>query len=204
VFYLDNDLAAGMAGAIQTASQKGPNDLMLKNLDGATDVKILRLQYSPSTPSVLRSTYLQKITANAGIPSSAFSIHEVTIPGAITDAQNATEAWLTAHPASAYPHLVIWTAWSDAAVGALAALSADNRSVPIYTWDLTKQVVSPIKQGKVVATALADPKGLAKQLVGMIDGYMKNGKREGLDAPAVVLTKSNIDAYLKANPGAAQ
>jgi ABC-type sugar transport system substrate-binding protein len=203
VFYLDSSLSSGMAGAISTASPKPVNDLMVAAVKKLTDPQILVLQYSPATPSQLRSTYMRDQLKKAGVPDSAFTVHEVQIPGQVVDSQNATQAWLAKHPdASDDANLVIWTSFSDAAVGALAALG--DRKIPIYTWDLTKQSVKPLEDGTFVATSLADPKGLAKQLVTMISDKLAGGKAQGLDAPAVVLTKDNIDSYLKANPDAAQ
>jgi ribose transport system substrate-binding protein len=204
VFYIDSFLAAGMAGAISTATPSGVNDRFIKDQADKKNLRVLFIQYSANSGSLARTNDLLKKMKKAGIdPDKVVQQHEVKVPGQVQDSTAATAAWLNAHPASAGETLVIWTVFTDAAVGALAALKQAGRQVPIYTWDLTQPSVAPLQSGEFVVTSLADTAGIGKQMVGMIKDYLGGDtKPKQLMAPAILLDKSTVDAYIKDHPDA--
>jgi ABC-type sugar transport system substrate-binding protein len=203
VFYLAGTLTEGMAGAISTAVPGPINEAMVDAVKDLDNLKILAMTLQPGAPCRVREADLDDQAAAAGI-TDAIEKHEVVVPGQVTDAQNATAAWLAAHPAGNGENLVIWACFADPAVGAYAALQQAGRTdVHIYTWDLTKPSVEPIQQGVIAATLAIDSKGEGGQLVTMIKSFLAGKAPYEEDAKSTVITKDNIDQYLKDNPNAA-
>lgn len=203
VFFLaSSGLAKGVAGAISVSAQQPVNDAFAKYLATLKNPRILSLQYAAGAPCLLRADYFNSVIAKAGIPKSSVQVNQVQVPGQVTDAKNATTAWLNAHPSANSKNLVIWTCFSDPALGANAALDQANRHVPIFTWDVTPQLVNLVRSGTVYATGINDPAGMGSELVAMIKAYRANHKSKVQPAPFVVLNKKNINAYLSAHPGA--
>jgi ribose transport system substrate-binding protein len=199
VFFLAGAFDTGMAGAISTAVPAPINDVFVKEAAGKPNLQILALQYSPGSPCLLRQQDMDKKLKAAGVDLKVVQRHEVKIPGQVTDAQAAATAWLNAHPKSSGESLYIWSCFSDAAIGALAALNQADRQVPIYTWDLTKQVVAPLKSGQIKATAISDADKMGGQLIDMIKAVKDGGAPRGEDADALVLDSTNIDDYVAKN-----
>lgn len=203
VFFLASaELKDGMAGAISVSAEKPVNDEFAKYLANLKNPRILSLQYAAGAPCLLRANYFDKVIKEAGIPRSDIQVNQVEVPGQVTDAQNATTAWLNAHPASDGQDLVIWTCFSDPALGANAALKQANRQVPIFTWDVTPQLVNLVKSGAIHTTGINDPAGMGSKLVDMIKSYLSGKKATVEPAPFVILDKANINSYLSSHPGA--
>jgi len=202
VFYLASSLETGMAGAIGTSVPGPINEAMISAVKDLPNLRILAMTLQPGAPCRAREADLDDQLEAAGL-SDKIDKHEVVVPGQVTDAQAATTAWLSAHPESAGEDLVIWSCFADPAVGAYAALQQAGRDVPIYTWDLTKPAVDPIKSGAFAAVLAIDAAGEGVQLVGLIKDFLAGGEPQSLDAASTVLTKDNIDQYLADNPNAA-
>ena len=200
VFFIASVLSPGMAGDISTSIPGPVNQLFVTYVKTLKNPKILSLQYSPGAPCLARQKEeFVELTA-AGISLNTVQSHEVKIPGQVVDSQAATTAWLNAHPTSAGQDLVIWSCFSDASLGAIAALNQANRTVPNYTWDLTKQIVPLLKSGSIKATSISDAPKLGDQLVSMINAYRGGDKTpKSVDATALVLDATSIDAYTAAN-----
>jgi ABC-type sugar transport system substrate-binding protein len=201
VFFIAGVLAPGMAGAISTSIPTQINQIFVTYVKTLKNPKILSLQYSPGAPCLARQKdEFAQLTA-AGVALSNVQSHEVKIPGQVVDSQAAAQAWLNAHPQSAGEDLVVWSCFSDAGLGANAAMKQAGRTVPIYTWDLTKQIVPLLKSGEIKATSISDAPKLGDQLVKMIKDYQGGNKTpQAVDATALVLDASSIDAYVAANP----
>jgi len=201
VFGLASALAPGMAGNIDTAIAGPINQKMVDYVKTLANPRILSLQFSPGPPCLARQQEEFKELQAAGISLNNVQSHEVKIPGQVEDSQATTAAWLAAHPKSANQDLVIWGCFSDTALGALAALNQSGRSAPIYTWDLTSQLVPLLKNGTVKATSISDADKMGQQLAAMIKAYRGgNTTAQNVEADALVLDASNIDAYVASNP----
>jgi ribose transport system substrate-binding protein len=200
VFFSGSPLQDGMAGAVDNTAPPPINDVFIKYLkdNGITD--ILSLDYSPGTPCRLRAAYREDALSKSGLNVKE-SKHEFPIPGQVVDSQNATAAWLAAHPASA-GKFAIWSCFADSSSGAVAALNQVGRTdVPIFTWDLTKAIVPAIKTGQVAATLYLDAPGIGGQDGQLIEAWLGgNTKPQGVVAASTIVTKDNIDAVLAAHP----
>lgn len=203
VFFIGSSLADGMAGAVSTIVPKPINEAFIADSKARGDVQVLTLTYNPGAPCRVREDELKKaLTSASGITVEK---HEIVIPGQVTDAQAATQAWLTAHPVSKGEKLAVWACFSDPGIGALAALNQVSRpGVPIYTWDFTKQTIDPIKKGEIAATLWVDADGMAEQMITMITDHLAGGKPTEVEAANKVITADNIDAFIKSHPDAAQ
>lgn len=202
VFYIGSPLLDGMAGSVDVTSPKPINDLFVPYVkdNGVTD--ILTLDYTPGTPCRLRKEYRDEQLA-AQAPDVKATNHEFPIPGQVVDAQNATAAWLAAHPEGS-GKFAIWACFTDPTTGAVAAIKQAGRTdeIPIYTWDFNKTILDPLKSGQVAATLSLDGNAVGDQVAGIVDEYLANGTPQGVPAANTILTADTIDEYLAANPDA--
>jgi ribose transport system substrate-binding protein len=197
VFYIGSPLLDGMAGSVDVTSPAPINDLFAKYLTDNDVTSILTLDYSPGTPCRVRADYRDDAIASLGIDVSK---HEFPIPGQVVDAQNATAAWLAAHP-DGTGNLAIWSCFTDPTAGAVAALNQVGRTgIPIFTWDFNKTILDPIKTGQVAATLSLDGAKVGAQMAGLVDDFLAGGKPQGVPAENVILTKDSIDQFLADNP----
>lgn len=199
VFYIGSPLLDTMAGAVDVTSPKPINDLFIKYVKDNKVTNILTLDYSPGTPCRVRKEYRDKELAGLDVNVSK---HEFPIPGQVVDAQNATAAWLAAHPEGS-GKLAIWACFTDPTAGAVAAMKQAGRTgIPIYTWDFNKTILDPIKTGQVAATLSLDGTKVGAQVATLVGDYLKDGKPKGVAAENTILTKDSIDQFLKDNPNA--
>lgn len=204
VFYIGSLLAEGMAGAVSTIVPQPINDAFLEYAKSKGTLNVLELTFQPGAPCRVREEELDKAVAASGLDLKVDK-HEFVIPGQVTDAQAATQAWLTANPEAKGDNLAVWACFSDPAVGALAALNQAGRTgVPIFTWDFTKQTIDPIKNGEIAATLWVDPNGIAQQVIDLIEGQRNGEAPKQLEATNVVVDATSIDGLLESNPNAAQ
>jgi ABC-type sugar transport system substrate-binding protein len=202
VFFLGSGLAPGAAGAISTIDPDPINDAFIAHISKMQDPKVLALTYHPGAPCRVREQKFDAALAKAGL-SVKPDKHEITIPGQVTTALAATQAWLNAHPKEKGENLAIWACFSDPAYGALSAMKQVGRTgVPIFTWDLTKQAADSIKAGDMSATVWVDVDGLAQQMIKQIKDIRAGGQPREEDAAWVVVTPENIASFLKEHPAA--
>jgi ABC-type sugar transport system substrate-binding protein len=202
VFFLGSGLAPGGAGAISTIDADPINDAFVTHLGTMKDPKVLALTYHPGAPCRVREQRFDAALAKAGL-HIALDKHEITIPGQVTTALAATQAWLNAHPKDKGENLAVWACFSDPAYGALSAMKqVDRVGIPIFTWDLTKQAADSIKAGQMAATVWVDVDGLAQQMIKQIRDARAGGKPREEDAAYVVVTPDNIASFLKEHPSA--
>ena len=207
VFLLGSYAGGGAAGAIPTDLPGPMDDRFLADVSAmGGDVQVFALTFKPGAPCLLREQDLDKKLANYA--QLKVTKYEVQVPGQVTIAQNAANAWLQAHPAAKNEKLAIWACWSDPAIGALSAVKQQGRSnVPIWTWDFTKQTIDPIKAGEIAATLWVDPSAMAQQLLTLVDGYFADPagwQPKDLPAGSKIIDKANIDQFMLDNPNAAQ
>jgi ribose transport system substrate-binding protein len=202
VFFLGSGLAPGAAGAISTIDPDPINDAFIEHISKMKDPKVLALTYHPGAPCRVREEKLDAALGKAGL-SVQVDKHEITIPGQVTTALAATQAWLNAHPKDKGEALAIWACFSDPAYGALSAMKqVDRVGIPIYTWDLTKQAADSIKAGEMAATVWVDVDGLAQQTIKQIKDIRAGGQPREEDAAWIIVTPDNIEGFLKEHPGA--
>lgn len=199
VFYLAGSLADGVAGAISTTAAAPINEYMIEQVADLPNLKILAMTLQPGAPCRAREADLDEQLEAAGL-SDKIEKHEVVVPGQVTDAQNATAAWLQANPESEGSDLVIWACFSDPAMGAYAALQQAGRQVPIFTWDFSDQVVEPIRSGYISAVLSIDSAGEGAQLVDLIKGHLDGGEPQEVDANTIIVTADNLDDFLAEHP----
>lgn len=202
VFYIGSPLLDGMAGSVDVTSPKPINDLFVPFVKDKAVTDILTLDYTPGTPCRLRKEYRDEQLA-AQAPDVKVTNHEFPIPGQVVDAQNATAAWLAAHPEGSGT-FAIWACFTDPTAGAVAAIKQAGRTdeIPIYTWDFNKTILDPLKSGQVAATLSLDGNAVGGQVAGIVDEFLATGTPQGVPAANTILTKDTIDAYLAENPNA--
>lgn len=197
VFYIGSPLLEGMAGAVDVTSPKPINDLFVKYVADEKVTDVLALDYTPGTPCRIRKEYRDEQLKQLDVKVSK---HEFPIPGQVVDAQNATAAWLAGHPEGS-GKLAIWSCFTDPSAGAVAALNqAGRKDIPIYTWDFNKQIKKPLESGQIAATLSLDGTKVGSQVAGLVSNYLESKKVEGVPAENTILTKDNIDQFLKDNP----
>lgn len=207
VFFEGSPLVAGMAGAIDVTSPAPINDLFIQYLKDNKITDILSLDYSPGTPCRLRAAYRENALAAsnaAGTTKVNELIHQFPIPGQVVDSENATAAWLAGHPAGS-GEFAIWSCFVDSTAGAVAALNQVGRTdVPVFTWDLGNTIIPEIKSGMVAEDLYLDPIAVGTQVGQLVEDYLNGDTTpKAVLGATVVLNKSNIDAFLAANPDAA-
>jgi ABC-type sugar transport system substrate-binding protein len=203
VFFEGTPLLAGMSGAINVAAPKPINDVFIKYVVDNKVTDSLALDYSPGTPCRMRAEYRETVLA-AQAPSVKETKHEFPIPGQVVDAQNTTAAWLAAHPAGS-GKFAIWSCFADPTTGALAAMAQVNRTdVVIYTWDYNTALLAAIRSGLVAGDLYLDGKAVGEQHAQLAeDWFGGNHTPQDLTAANVILTKDNIEQFLKDHPEAA-
>lgn len=203
VFYMAGSLTAGAAGAISTTVAEPINDVFIKKVKDIPNLKILAFTVQKGAPCLAREADLDKKLEANGL-SGKIQKHEVPVPGQVTDAQAATQAWLTANPASNNSNLVIWSCFSDPAMGAYAAMQQVGRIVPAYTWDFSSSVVDPMRKGAIAAVLSIDSAGEGKQIVKMIKDNRTGGQPQQVDAASTVVTPETLDTFVSKNPDLAK
>jgi len=202
VFFLGGTLANGVSGAISTIDADPINAAMVDYASKTKDLKVLALTYHPGAPCRVREEKFDAAVKKAGV-SMRVDKHEITIPGQVTTALAATQAWLNGHPADKNENLAIWACFTDPASGAIAAMKQAGRSgVPIYSWDLTKSSADALKAGDLTATVWVDAPGLAQQMIKQIKDVLAGGAPRDEDAAYVVVTHDNINSFFEQHPEA--
>ena len=177
------------------------DDLMIKNMDGKG--ALLELTYH--TGEVCRNREVELDKALKSYPDIQVTKNEVRIPGYFEDGAQYANAWLASHPAG-NENLAIWGCWDDPAIGAIGALRSQGRTdVKVYGVNGNAQALENIKNGHMTATAWQDSFTEGYNMVKLFKEIKDAGaswKPKAVEVPAVLVTKDNIDAFLKAHPDA--
>ena len=200
VVFIASPLKEGMSGAVDVTAPPPINDVFLKYLKDNAVTDTLALDYSPGTPCRMRAAYREDVLAKSGlkVKETKFEFH---IPGQTVESQNATAAWLAAHPQGS-GKFAIWSCFADSASGAGAALNQVTRTdAPIFTWDLTKAIVPAVQSGQIMADLFLDANKVGEQAGQLVEGYLNGDPTpKGVAAANIILNKDNIDQFLKDNP----
>jgi ABC-type sugar transport system substrate-binding protein len=202
VFFLGSPLQDGMAGSVSYVVPKAPNDLFVKYLKEHHVTNFLALDYTPGTPCRLRAQYRETAIKDAGVKAKEYSF-QFHIPGQVVESQNGTASWLQANPAGAGSY-AIWSCYADSTQGALAAIAQAGRTdpLPIFTWDFSQSILPAIRSGQVVTVYYA-PSDVADTVKTLILNYLKTGKPKEGEPKTTLVSKDNVDQFLKDNPEAA-
>ena len=192
-------MAPGVALAASTGAAQPMVDLMLKDLHNAGTV--LDLTYHPGIPCRERAdAFDEAIKANPTIKATS---HEIDIQSSAASSQAATSAWLGANAKATGP-FAIFNCYDDNAMGAIAALKQnDRKDVKVYSYNATAPALQAIRNGWMTATLTVDLKSAGKMLVDAIPEIRKEGaawKPKSFIPDHVIVTKENVDEFLKAHP----
>src|SRR4051794_12242190 len=164
---------------------------------------LLALGYKPGLPCQEREAGLMDV-----VKTSKYQLNrqEIPIPGQVEGGTKFTQAWLTSHPKSK-GQATIWACFDDPAIGAISALKQAGRTdVPVYGLNGTPQALDAIRDGTMAATVWINAYGAGTEMGNAVPQIIKNGV-DGAplekSAPSVLVDKSNLDAFLKKYPDAA-
>ena len=192
----------GLADGVKFASETGLGDdlaaRVVKDMGGKGD--LLALTYPPGRICQHREESLDKAVASTPIKMNK---QQITIPGAVNSALDATLAWAAAHPAGSAP-LAIWSCYDDPATGVVAGLEQLGRSdIKSYGLNGTKEAIKLVKEGKLTATLWIDGAKQGEDLMKMIASDLANG---GKDAPKevggdiVLVDSTTVEKFLVDHP----
>jgi ribose transport system substrate-binding protein len=191
-------------GVVATNGSGGPMAIPILKLmlqDLGNKGAILALTYHTGQVAREREEELDKQSKDA--PAVKVTKNEVRIPGYFQDGAQYASAWLAAHPANGSP-LAIWGSWDDPALGAISALRQQNRTdVRVYGENGNSQAIENIRRGFMTATAWQDSATEGLKLVDTLDEAIKAGKSwepKAVEVPAVVITKANVENFVKEHP----
>ena len=197
----------GLGGGVAaTNGSGGPmvvpvNELMLKNMDGKG--AILELTYRTGEVCRNREVVMDEILA--AHPDIKVTKNEVRIPGYFEDGAQYATAWLALHPPGSGP-LAIWGCWDDPSIGAISALRQAGRDdVKVYGINGNAQALENIQKGFMTATAWQDSFTEGYNMLGIIEEAIAAGaawEPKAVEVTAVVVTKDNVEQFLKDHPEA--
>lgn len=163
---------------------------------------ILALTYHTGEVCRNREVVFDEMVAK--YPDIKVTKNEVRIPGYFEDGAQYANAWLASHPAS--ENLAIWGCWDDPALGAVGSLRSQERDdVEVYGVNGGAQAIESIKNGHMVATAWEDATTEGYNMVKLLPEIKKAGaawQPKSVEVPAVMVTKENVDAFIKEHPDA--
>jgi len=161
---------------------------------------LLALGYKPGLPCQRREASLDAAVKPTSINLTS---QQITIPGQVESADQATLAWANAHPAGSGPYAV-WACFDDPATGAVAALKQLGRTdVKTYGLNGTAAALALIKAGDLTATEYIDGPKQGTQIAGLFEQYWANPsgfKPVELGGDSQVIDKTNVDAFLAKHP----
>ena len=89
----------------------------------------------------------------------------------------------------------IYTTGEPATVGAVSALDAAS-ATKIIGWDLTREVISGLDSGSVIAIVQQDPRTEGVEAVNEIKSLLDGGTAAGfIDVPIVIVTPDDVEPY---------
>ncbi|MFE9104200.1 sugar ABC transporter substrate-binding protein [Actinomadura geliboluensis] len=190
--------ADGVPFAADTALGDELAERVVKDMGG--EGELLALGYRPGLPCQNREKSLDEAVKGTGIKVTR---QQITIPGAVTSASEATLGWLASHPEGGGP-LAVWACFDDPAVGAVSALRQSGRDdVLSYGLNGTAPALELVKDGELTATLWIDGPGqgaeLAKRLMADLDASGPADPAE-IGGTTQVIDKDGVNEFLKQHP----
>jgi ribose transport system substrate-binding protein len=138
-------------------------------------------------------------------PGIKVTKNEVNIPGQLQDGAKYASAWLAAHPEGS-GKLAIWGCWEDPTLGAISALKQSERTdVLTYGINGSSTAIKAVQAGDLTNDVYEDAGAEGKTLFKTVREAIDAGKSwtaKTVDVPGIVVTKENIDSFLKDHPDA--
>lgn len=197
----------GLGGSVAATNGSGAPiaqpviDKMLSDFGGKGE--LLALTYRTGEVCRNRETLLDQVLARH--PEIQVTKNEVRIPGYFQDGAQYATAWLASHPAGDGKQ-AIWGCWDDPAIGAIGALRQQGRDdVRVYGVNGNAQALENIKTDHMTATAWEDSYKEGYQMVKLLTEIKAAGTNwapKAVEVPAVLVTKDNVDQFIKEHPGA--
>ncbi|HET7137931.1 MAG TPA: substrate-binding domain-containing protein [Gaiellaceae bacterium] len=134
-------------------------------------------------------------------PNVKVQIQNLTLPGEQQEGTNYTNAWLAQHPRGS-GNLAVWGCWDSPMYGAVAALRQQSRSdVKSFSINGSPQAIQLVKSGALTNEVWENGYQEGRvvfntTLAGINAG--KAWKPKTVRVPGIVVTKSNVNAFLKA------
>jgi ribose transport system substrate-binding protein len=161
---------------------------------------LLVFQYTPGVACDEREATLRQYLKTAHFTSVTYD--EVPIPGQVQAGYKFAQAWLASHSGSG----AIWGCFDDPTVGAIAAIKQAGRTdITTFGVDGSPAALNAVRAGTMTATVWINGYGLGEEMAAAIPSLISRGvSASPLEeaAPAVLVTKSNIAAFLKEYPTA--
>jgi ABC-type sugar transport system substrate-binding protein len=200
----DGGLADGVIGNLANVNETSAGaviDQMISDMKGKG--QLLAMTYTPGAPCKLRDDLLlSKLQQNPGIKLTRFELPDNNM---VQAAQTATNAWLTAHPASAGDTMAIWGCYDDPALGGTAAAAAANRTVIGYGYNGGPNALQAMKKGQFQATEYFDPTQIGQNAWKLLSDALAAGSSwqpKSVPGPYVLVTKDTLDSFLATHPTA--
>ncbi|HUW88061.1 MAG TPA: substrate-binding domain-containing protein [Candidatus Paceibacterota bacterium] len=164
---------------------------------------ILALTYRTGQVCRDRETIFDNmLTGKAGITVTK---NEVTIPGYLQDGAKYATAWLAAHPAGS-GKLAIWGCWEDPTLGAISALKQQGRTdVLTYGINGSSTAIKAVQDGSLTATVYEEGVKEGAMMFATTLKAIKAGKKWKpitINVPGVLVTASNVGAFVTSHPEA--
>jgi ribose transport system substrate-binding protein len=161
---------------------------------------LLVFQYTPGVACDEREATLKQYLKTAHFSSVTYD--EVPIPGQVQAGTKFAQAWLASHSGPG----AIWGCFDDPTVGAIAAIrQAGRTNITTFGVDGSPAALSAVRAGTMTATVWINGYGLGEEMAAAIPnliGRGVNGSPLEEAAPAVLVTKASITAFLKEYPNA--
>jgi ribose transport system substrate-binding protein len=161
---------------------------------------LLVFQYTPGVACDEREATLKQYLKTAHFSSVTYD--EVPIPGQVQAGTKFAQAWLTSHSGPG----AVFGCFDDPTVGAIAAIrQAGRTNITTFGVDGSPAALSAVRAGTMTATVWINGYGLGEEMAAAIPDLISRGVSAApLEeaAPAVLVTKSNIAAFLKEYPSA--
>jgi ribose transport system substrate-binding protein len=134
-------------------------------------------------------------------PGVKVQIQNLTLPGEQQEGTNYTNAWLAQHPRGS-GNLAVWGCWDSPMYGAVAALRQQTRSdVKSFSINGSPQAIQLVKSGalsnEVWENGYQEGRVVFNTTLAGINAG-KAWKAKTVRVPGIVVTKKNVDAFLKA------
>jgi ribose transport system substrate-binding protein len=134
-------------------------------------------------------------------PGVKVQIQNLTLPGEQQEGTNYTNAWLAQHPRGS-GNLAVWGCWDSPMYGAVAALRQQTRSdVKSFSIYGSPQAIQLVKSGarsyEVWENGYQEGRVVFNTTLAGINAG-KAWKAKTVRVPGIVVTKKNVDAFLKA------
>ncbi|HEX7082876.1 MAG TPA: sugar ABC transporter substrate-binding protein [Gaiellaceae bacterium] len=134
-------------------------------------------------------------------PGVKVQIQNLTLPGEQQEGTNYTSAWLAQHPRGS-GNLAVWGCWDSPMYGAVAALRQQSRSdVKSFSINGSPQAIQLVKSGSLTNEVWENGYKEGQVVFNTTLAGIKAGKSwkpKVVAVPGIVVTKSNVDAFLKA------